>query len=400
MDTVTDVLVAGAGPAGWAIAGACAHLGLDTVLVDPTPDRPWRSTYGAWQGELPAGLVGTVATGGHGSAIGTVAHELGWYYTVLDNGALRAALVSPGVRVRTGQVRPGDSDGAAVVVDATGQRRALLGGARRQPAAEQTAVGVVVDAAVAAPLVEPGRVLFMDWRPRHGERGWPSFLYGVPVAAGRVLLEETSLARRPGLGLAVLRRRLRTRLARHGIEAGDRAEERVRFVVDTPLPPRRVRNGPVVPFGAAAPLIHPATGFSVAAALRLAPRLAAAVRDGLDTSGPDSHRGDSPARAAAAAWRTVWSRRALAVHGLRRTGLEALLAMPPQQVPEFFDVFFGLPERHRWAYLTAREDLVGLAGAMRALFAAAPWPLRRHLVLRGLDFRDGPSEPDAVKQAQ
>ncbi len=387
---MTDVLVAGAGPAGWAIAGACAQLGLDTVLVDPAPGRPWRPTYGAWRGELPSGLAATVAAGGHGSAIGTVAHELGWDYTVLDNGALRDALASPGVRVRTGHVRPDDLDGAAVVMDATGQRRALLGGARRPPAAEQTAVGVVVDAAVAAPLVEPGRVLFMDWRPRHGERGWPSFLYGVPVAPGRVLLEETSLARRPGLGLAVLRRRLRTRLARHGIEAGDRAEERVRFVVDTPLPPRRARNGPVVPFGAAAPLIHPATGFSVAAALRLAPRLAVAVRDGLDRSGAAG--GGPPARAGAAAWRTVWSRRALAVHGLRRTGLEALLAMPPQQVPEFFDVFFGLPERHRWAYLTGREDLAGMAAAMRALFAASPWPLRRHLVLRGLDLRRRPNE--------
>jgi lycopene beta-cyclase len=161
----------------------------------------------------------------------------------------------------------------------------------------------------------------------------------------------------------------------------------VRFVVDTPLPPRQARRGPVVPFGAAAPLIHPATGFSVAAALRLAPRLALALRDGLDG-------GDPPARAAAAGWRTVWSPRALAVHGLRRAGLEAMLAMPPQQVPEFFDVFFELPARHRWTYLTGREDPAGMAAAMRDLFLAAPWPLRRHLVLRGLDFRDGPSEPE------
>lgn len=382
---MTDILVAGAGPAGWALAGACARLGLDTELVDPAPDRPWRATYGAWRAELPAALTSTVAASGHGRAIGTAGHELEWDYAVLDNDALRAALASPGIRVRTGQVRPGDDHRAAVLVDATGQRRSLLGGARRSPAAEQTAVGIVVDADVAAPLVEPGRALFMDWRCHHGESGWPSFLYGVPVAPRRVLLEETSLARRPGLSLAVLRRRLHARLDSHGIEVGDRAEERVRFVVDTPLPPRRARRGPVVPFGAAAPLIHPATGFSVAAALRLAPRLAAALRDGLE---------GGPARAAAAGWRTVWSRRALAVHGLRRAGLEAMLAMPPQQVPGFFDVFFELPQRHRWTYLTAREDLGGMAAAMRELFVAAPWPLRRHLVLRGLDFRDGPSEPE------
>lgn len=390
---MTDVLVAGAGPAGWALAGACARLGLDTALVDPAPDRPWRATYGAWCAELPDELAPTVAASGRASAIGTVGHELEWDYAVLDNNALREQLAPPGVRVRTGLVRPGDDHRAAVLVDATGQRRSLLGGARTPPAAEQTAVGVVVDAGVAAPLVEPGRALFMDWRPHHGERGWPSFLYGVPVAQGRVLLEETSLARRPGLSLAVLRRRLRARLAAHGIDAGDRAEERVRFVLDTPLPPRRARSGPVVAFGAAAPLIHPATGFSVAAALRLAPRLATALRDNLDGAGPNRGRRDPAGRAAAAAWQTVWSRRALAVHGLRRAGLEALLAMPPQQVPGFFDVFFELPPPHQWTYLTAREDLAGMAGAMSALFAAAPWPLRRHLVLRGLDFRDGPSEP-------
>ncbi|HEX8761977.1 MAG TPA: FAD-dependent oxidoreductase, partial [Pseudonocardiaceae bacterium] len=35
-----DVLVAGGGPAGWAVAAACARLGLHTELVDPAPDRP------------------------------------------------------------------------------------------------------------------------------------------------------------------------------------------------------------------------------------------------------------------------------------------------------------------------------------------------------------------------
>ncbi|MQA16274.1 MAG: lycopene cyclase family protein [Pseudonocardiaceae bacterium] len=387
---MTDVLVAGAGPAGWAIAGACARLGLDTALVDPAPDRPWRYTYGAWRDEIPPEVAPAIAATGRGNAIGTVNHELGWAYAVFDNGALRDRLASPGVRVHTGQVRQGDGHHAAVLVDATGQRRSLLGGTRPEPAAEQTAVGVVVDADIAAPLVSPGRALFMDWRPHHGECGWPSFLYGVPVAPDRMLLEETSLARRPGLGLAVLRRRLRARLAGYGIDVGDRAEERVRFVVDTPLPPRHARCGPVVPFGAAAPLIHPATGFSVAATLRLAPRLAAAVHDGLDRGGPR--------HAAAAAWRTVWSRRALAVHGLRRTGLEALLAMPPQHVPAFFDMFFELPAPHRWTYLTAREDLAGMVGVMRALFAAAPWPLRRHLVLRGLDFGRRPSENGSLRR--
>jgi lycopene beta-cyclase len=50
-------------------------------------------------------------------------------------------------------------------------------------------------------------------------------------------------------------------------------------------------------------------------------------------------------------------------------------------------VFFALPERHRWAYLTGREDVAGSAGAMGALFAASPWWLRKRLVLGALDPR-------------
>ncbi|MGH3907970.1 MAG: lycopene cyclase family protein [Pseudonocardiaceae bacterium] len=388
-----DVLVAGGGPAGWAVAAACARLGLDTELVDPAPDRRWYATYGSWRGELPRDTDPAVAASGLGAAIGTTGHRLGWEYVVLDNAALRDGFAMSGVRVRKGRVRdarrerPGvsvqiddDERRAAVVLDATGEARRLLGAGRRRPAAEQTAVGVVVHADAARPVVTPGNALFMDWRTHHGEAGWPTFLYAVPVTADHVLLEETSLARRPGLGLDVLRRRLHARLAHHGIALPTSGEERVRFAVDRPLPAPSDRRGAVVPFGAASPLVHPATGFSVAAALRLAPRVAAAVRDALQRNGSET--------AGSAAWRTVWSPAAIAVHTLRRRSLESLLRFPPDRVPSFFDVFFALPERHRWAYLTGREDVPGTAAAMAALFTTSPWWLRRMLVLGGLDPRD------------
>ncbi len=392
-----DVLVAGGGPAGWAVAAACARLGLDTELVDPAPDRPWRATYGSWWGELPDDIDGAVAATGQGAAIGTTGHRLGWEYVVLDNAALRAGFAAAPVRVRRGRVRKDqvrdarrersgvtvDIDGtecrAAVVLDATGAARLVLGPAPRRPAAEQTAVGVLVDAEAAQHLVPPGSALFMDWRPHHGEAEWPTFLYAVPVTATQVLLEETSLARRPGLGLAVLRRRLHARLAHHRIALPTGDEDRVRFAVDRPLPPRPDWRGPVVPFGAASPLVHPATGYSVAAALRLAPRMATAVRDALQHGGS--------AAAVAAGWRTVWSPAAVAVHTLRRRSLDSLLRFPPDRVAPFFDVFFALPERHRWAYLTGREDVRGTAAAMGALFTTSPWWLRRLLVLGGLDPR-------------
>ncbi len=431
-----EVLVVGGGPAGRALAAECAARGLTTTLVDPAPHAPWRATYGAWLDELPADLPPPAATA-RGRVVAVTSHELDRTYAVLDVPALRhhldTRLAAAGVRIVTGRAvgtvhggravlladgarldadvlvdagghraplsnhadrrraphgyesgshsgrhgnpagvgRAPHGDHADLLADGTGRRgsggadsggrTALAGGRRARVAAEQTAYGVVVDAATAAPLVGPGEALFMDWRPDHGEPGWPTFLYAIPLGGDAVLLEETSLARRPGLPLPVLRRRLDARLARHGITARpDARVERVRFPVDQP---RHATPG-VLGFGAAAPLMHPATGFSVADALRLAP----VVAEALGTGGVP------------AAQRRVWPARALAVHRLRRIGLEALLRMPPETVPGFFETFFALPARHRRAYLSDRDDLAGHLAAMGALFSHADVGLRRRLI--------------------
>ena len=353
---------------------------------------PWRITYGAFTADLPGDLPETaVATRARGRAVALHERDLGWEYTVLDVPGLRAHLDAglagadggTAVTVVAGRAVRRNGDGVAladgttlrarVVVDAGGYRQPLRGRvADTRPAAEQTAYGVIVDEATAAPVVAPGEALFMDWRAPHGSRapgdGWPTFLYAVPLGGGRVLLEETSLARRPGLPTAQLEERLSARLARHGVTVPPTAEvERVHFPVDT----ARHRAAGVLGFGAAAPLMHPATGFSVAATLRLAP----AVADALAAHLPGDPRG-----ALAAAHAVLWPPAAQAVHLLRRRGLEALLRMPPEEVPAFFEVFFALPEHHRWAYLTGRDDLLATVAAMNALFGRAGWRLRRRLV--------------------
>lgn len=68
------------------------------------------------------------------------------------------------------------------------------------------------------------------------------------------------------------------------------------------------------------------------------------------------------------------------MHRFRRIGLEALLRMPPAEVPEFFETFFALPSPHRWCYLVGRADVRGTAATMSALFARAGWRLRTRLV--------------------
>ena len=384
-----DVLVIGGGPAGRAVAGECAGRGLRTALVDPQPDRPFTATYGCWAAELPADLpASVVAARARGRAVAHRTHALGWQYAVFDVPALRTHLDERLADVVVHAARATHSPGpgrvalkgggdltASVVIDAAGRWQPLGGrppGRPRPPPpapAPHTPNRGVEPAPLAAP---PDRRLLATLRvrrPDHGEGGWPTFLYGVPVGGGEVLLEETSLARRPGLPVPVLRRRLLARLARHGIRVPpDARTETVRFPVDHP----RHDSPGVLGFGAAAPLVHPATGFSLAAALRLAGPVADAVVAHLD-AGPDA--GPEAARD------VVWPPQAKAVHGFRRIGLEALLRMPPNEVPGFFDVFFELPEQQRWDYLTGREDLPGTIRTMAGLFAASGWRLRRRLVV-------------------
>lgn len=401
---IADVLVVGGGPAGRALAAETGRRGLRTVLLDPAPDTPWRHTYGSWAAELPPDLPRSViAARARGRAIARTEHWLGWDYAVLDVPALRAHLAAgldrAGVEVRTGRavglsaadtvaLAGGGELPARLVVDAGGGRQPLGRPDHRIPA-EQTAYGVIVDAEAAAGVLSPGEALFMDWRADHGELGPATFLYAVPLGGGVVLLEETSLARRPGLPMPVLRRRLLARLSRHGIDAAGAVDERVLFRLDAPRhrAPRPLVDQPlagaaslprepcVLGFGAAAPLVHPASGFSLADSLTLAPAVAHALASRLP---------GEPAAALAAARAVLWPAKARAVHRFRRIGLEALLRMPSRRVPEFFELFFALPERYRWAYLTGRDDLRGAIATMHALFTRADWDLRARLIVPAL----------------
>lgn len=357
-----DVLVGGAGPAGWAVASACAGLGLRTTLVAPRPDVPWRATYGLLASETallpPDSRYTTATTRVHADG----ERRLPWDYAVLDNDSVRAGLAHPGVTVVDGRLED-RLDTARVVIDATGAHRPAGRRADHPRPAEQTAYGVVVPAEVAAPLLGAGEAVFMDWR--QPAPGPPTFLYAVPRPDGRVLLEETSLANRPGLGLTDLRTRLLTRLAAHGVDAGDAPVDRVRFPLERPA-----ARPNVIPFGAAAGLVHPATGYSVADSLRLAPAVAEAVRRA------------GPAHARRAAGRVLWSPAARAVYRLRRAGLGTLLALPADRTAEFFDLFFGLPPRSQLAFLGGRDDLAGNVAAMATMFRRASPRLRRAMAFR------------------
>lgn len=357
--------VVGLGPAGRALAARVLARGGSVLALDPRPDAVWTPTYGAWAEDLD-GLPGDVVRSrvrrpeirAHGR------HVLPREYAVLDNAALQAALPLDGAEVRP--VRVGDEEllalrrEARVVVDARGARPTARGRgsarpARSQdPAPAQTAYGILVDAADAAPALDGAEGLVMDWRRDGAARGPgpATFLYGIPLGDGTVLLEETCLAAAPGLPIEVLRARLRTRLLARGVEPG---------VVDRPIatevvwiPMRGRGSAPpdgVLAVGTAGRGGNVVTGYSVTHSLLGADRLAARL---LDAEPP---RQADPLTSGDA---------------LREAGLRALLRLDAEGTLDLFDAFGRLPGERQRAFWSRESGAREMAASMWGMFARMP----------------------------
>lgn len=311
-------------------------------------------------------------------AIGDRLHEAGRAYVQIDNQRLlrlfSSRLAASGGEVVVGSARSIvdgrvelDGGGSSrridvdVVVDATGGTTPFVsriaGGAARQ--AMQCAHGIVAEI---EGMPNPGAATLMDWTGP--DRRDPSFLYALDYGGGTWLVEETSLAHRPGLADDELERRLRARLRMIGAHIiSVQRIERVRFAMDSPMP---VVPQPVVGVGAAASIVHPATGYSVAAALRMAPLVADAIVA-------------SPGDRAVAAWAAVWPAERVAARRLETYGMERLLTMDQRLTRQFFDTFFTLGRSDQAAYLGGQASAKELAAVMWKVFAAAPMRLRRAL---------------------
>ena len=395
-----DVAVVGDGPAGSALARQLTVGGADVVLFGD--DREWDATYTTWVDDL----AGVPVIGGNdvwmhrfeSVAVNferpmTVARS----YGVIDNERLRGVLRA-GVVHDIGRVASAADTRARIVVDATGwpsglddtDRRLL----ERGDLVWQTAIGVVLDEPPPGPLGMPTVMDFTDpWlTDEHaaGTRtgtapeiaadddvGMPTFVYAFPVVDGW-LVEETVLA-----GRAVDPDRLLPRLAARLGESVERLlerairVERVRIPMGAPVPPRpgRADGGHPVRFGAAAGMIHPATGYSVASSLRAVERVAEAVIERLGRAGPVDPGADS-----AAVTDAVWPTSLRRTRRLHDYGLEVLVGMDVAEIRGFFQGFFDLPT-DRWApYLRIDTPPLELARVMGSMFGRAGWPLRRQLV--------------------
>lgn len=372
-----DVLVVGGGPAGAALLDALLVLGVDAYLIATEPEAPWRNNYGLWLQELPQPLhrfAEQIWPGVEVTAQST--HLLQRPYARLDNHALQGHFFirSAGRRL-CGQVADADygnrtkvrlADGrvleAGLVVDASGHQPVLL---KRE---DQRAPGFQVAYGVLAELRQPwvGAPRLMDFSDRHLEPnvGPPSFCYALPLG-DRLFVEETVLVGRPPASLDLLKTRLEARIAHQGWQLGDILEvERCVIPMGHALP---VRGQRVVGFGAAASLVHPATGYSVGMSLGLAPLVAQAIAE--KRSAPEIEA-------------VIWPSTRRKAWRLYQFGMEILIRLEPQQMRSFFEAFFALPEDDWSPYLSGRLDAAGVARVMRRVFGLLPGPLRRHLVAR------------------
>ncbi|MBB1020190.1 lycopene cyclase, partial [Dietzia sp. E1] len=223
----------------------------------------------------------------------------------------------------------------------------------------QTAYGIVVDAADAAPALGGEAALFMDWRTDYArdrddddDEIGPSFLYAIPLSADRVLLEETCLAGLPAPDPAVLASRLRSRLAGRGVS---------RAAIEEPLSVERVRI-PLLPrpggsedplveaFGTAGGHGHAATGYSVAAMLAAVPAAVLALGAGYPLPEPRSPLSTT-------------------LHGV---GLRALLRADDRTLRALFAAFGRLDGRHQRWFLDAASPSYQVAAAMWGMWVSMP----------------------------
>ncbi len=404
-----EALVLGAGPGALAIAAALSNEGI-TVAVLAAKDhrKPWPYTYGIWGEEVDelglSHLLGhrwnnTVSYFGQGSKDPRdISNDLtphGLDYGLFDKEKLQNHWlkecesgcvtwhkgIAEKLFIDNKQSRVISTDGrefkARIIIDATGYKPVFLkSNDNNPPVAVQTCYGIVGQ--FNKPPLEKGQFVLMDYRCDHlskeERKEPPTFLYAMDMGKGSYFLEETSLGLFPPLSEDTLRERLKKRLESRGLTVTKLEHEEIGLYLPMNLPLPNL-NQPILGFGGAAAMVHPASGYMVGGMLRRAPLLAKAL------SSKMKEKNASPAELAEVGWSTLWPRELRRKQALYQFGLEKLMRFDEPVLRSFFISFFGLNKDDWYGFLTNTLNLSDLVKAMWRMFIKAKWNVKLGLMI-------------------
>ncbi|KAK1313247.1 hypothetical protein QJS10_CPA06g01021 [Acorus calamus] len=407
-NSILDLVVIGCGPAGLCLAAESAKAGLTVGLIGP--DLPFTNNYGVWEDEFKdLGLAKCIEHVWQdtivylddndpiliGRAYGRVSRHLlheellkrcqnnGVVY--LDSKVDKITEASEGYSViycegdimipcRLAIVASGAASGKLLEYEVGGPRVSV-----------QTAYGVEVE--VENNPYNPKLMVFMDYRDHVNDKAhcenveYPTFLYAMPISSTRVFFEETCLASKDAMPFDLLKKKLMSRLEAMGIKILKIYEEEWSYIpVGGSLPNTEQKN---LAFGAAASMVHPATGYSVVRSLSEAPTYASVIakilKKGVYSQQvvPYQRNFENPSMQA---WRTLWPQERKRQRAFFLFGLALILELDIEGIREFFHTFFRLPDWMWQGFLGSDLSSTQLILFAIYMFILAPNNMRMSLV--------------------
>ncbi|KAJ4768324.1 Lycopene epsilon cyclase [Rhynchospora pubera] len=419
-ESVLDLVVIGCGPAGLSLAAESAKNGLSVGLVGP--DLPFTNNYGVWEDEFKdLGLESCIEHVWKDSIVYLDSDKpilIGRAYGRVDRDILHEELVKrcyeSGVKYLNSKVEKivESHDGCSLVVCekdnmiscrlatvASGAASGRLleyevGGPR---VSVQTAYGVEVE--VENNPYDPSLMVFMDYRDHEkkksqssfNEAGNPTFLYVMPMSSTRVFFEETCLASKDAMPFDLLKKKLMSRLDSMGIRVLKVYEEEWSYIpVGGSLPNTEQKN---LAFGAAASMVHPATGYSVVRSLSEAPKYATIIASILKKGSNFRHNlaPQNTLSPSMLAWKALWPQERKRQRAFFLFGLALITQLDIEGIRSFFLIFFRLPTWMWWGFLGSSLSSVDLILFAFYMFAIAPNSMRMRLVKHLLSDPTGPT---------
>lgn len=369
-ESIVDITIVGAGPAGLILAASLVEQGLTVQVVDICSRKSWTNNYCFWTQELTqADLSPNLSAIIHDAIANTwpqsIIHTNGQSYTLdtpyskFDTTCLQRNLLSfldrHLVQFHDDQILSVIHEAESsrlvgergiylsrLVIDAGGSQSGLLTRSPNPQPAFQIAYGQHLHFPDGyTHLFDANQVGFMNFRLPHGWKPFrfttPSFLYVLPISDTDVFVEETVLATRNNVEFTELQERLDIRKQQWRCQDVDIVDEEFcRIEMGGALPKR----GRTLAFGAAAGFTHPVTGYQIMRSIYLAPVLAQCLKAHWDLNIDE---------VTSNAWSVIWSPSALYNRRLYLLGLDLIARLKQPAFQSFFGAFSPATPPLFWA---------------------------------------------------